>query len=645
MEPNATFRLTGFSREVNGRPLQFQDTAPAPPICALCGLVPAETYTLTCTHLFCPACFAGVVQKTKSSLHCPVDNKSFRPKKALQPSSKAKDYVLGLIVFCFNKTNGCSFFGTVEAMLNHFGGCVYWDLICQLCRAPVLRSNLVSHVKTAHAKPKRNVAPSSAWRSVFGGATVPAIARSPQDHRFAEFEDRKSERAAYYTTYDWTVSPFSKIRVGVHYISSDMFMVGPGYKVQLKGCVDGISTVELQMGLKASRSTVRYFRHNDTEDLERLLLEQQERDEADPRKARVTRRFLVMEGVYANTGYLCPCPGWWSCGHASGCACSSRSPARLVCSARQDRAWRAGALQRATLDSGSAAESICPSTSVDFAVQMGLKASRSTVRYFRYFRHNDTEDLERLLLEQQERDQADPRKASVTRRFLVVEGVYANTGYLCPLPRLVELRARFRLRLFLEESCSLGVLGKTGRGVREHFNVPSKEIDLMCATLENAIGSFGGFCCGTRCVVDHQGYYISASLPPLQAPVFVWAIDHLTNHPEILARLCRNCLLMHEKLKGYVSRSSMDAIFFLHEKRRGTAEPKSQPESPTARHQDRTTARHRTTPGPNTKAGQAEGLQHSQGRPNVATLEDINPNPTGTAREPRSFCPSPSSSP
>ncbi|KAG0443043.1 hypothetical protein HPB47_015349, partial [Ixodes persulcatus] len=189
---------------------------------------------------------------------------------------------------------------------------------------------------------------------------------------------------------------------------------------------------------------------------------------------------------------------------------------------------------------------------VCYAVQTGLKASRSTVLYFR---HNDTEDLERLLLEQQERDQADPRKASVTRRFLVVEGVYANTGDMCPLPRLVELRARFRLRLFLEESCSFGVLGKTGRGVREHFNVPSKEIDLMSATLENAIGSFGGFCCGTRFVVDHQrisgqGYYFSASLPPLQASVSIWAIDQLTNHPEILATLSRNCLLMHEKLKG-----------------------------------------------------------------------------------------------
>ncbi|CAN8010300.1 unnamed protein product [Ixodes pacificus] len=181
MEPNKTFRLTGFSREVNGRSLVFQDTVPAPPICALCGLVPAETYTLTCTHLFCPACFAGVVQKTKSSLYCPMDDKSFRPKKALQPSSKARDYVLRLIVFCFNKTNGCSFFGTVEAMLKHFGGCVYWDLTCQLCRAPVLRSNLVSHVKAAHAKPeKRNVAPRSTSPAMEeASAAVVAVASSP----------------------------------------------------------------------------------------------------------------------------------------------------------------------------------------------------------------------------------------------------------------------------------------------------------------------------------------------------------------------------------------------------------------------------------------------------------------------------------
>lgn len=189
---------------------------------------------------------------------------------------------------------------------------------------------------------------------------------------------------------------------------------------------------------------------------------------------------------------------------------------------------------------------------VNYAIQMGLLASRSKVYYFR---HNDVADLERLLLEQHDRDEQDPRKARVTRRFLVVEGVYANTGDLCPLPQLVQLRERFKLRLFIDESCSFGVLGSTGRGVREHFSVPSEEIDLMCATLENALGSFGGFCCGTSFVVDHQrlsglGYCFSASLPPLQASVSMRIIDHLSAHPELLVQLRHNCLRMHEQLKS-----------------------------------------------------------------------------------------------
>lgn len=111
----------------------------------------------------------------------------------------------------------------------------------------------------------------------------------------------------------------------------------------------------------------------------------------------------------------------------------------------------------------------CRDEQVNYAIQMGLLASRSKVYYFR---HNDVADLERLLLEQHDRDEQDPRKARVTRRFLVVEGVYANTGDLCPLPQLVQLRERFKLRLFIDESCSFGVLGSTGRGVREHFSVP-----------------------------------------------------------------------------------------------------------------------------------------------------------------------------
>ncbi|XP_077549603.1 serine palmitoyltransferase 1-like isoform X1 [Haemaphysalis longicornis] len=187
---------------------------------------------------------------------------------------------------------------------------------------------------------------------------------------------------------------------------------------------------------------------------------------------------------------------------------------------------------------------------VNYAIHMGLLASGSKIYYFR---HNDVQDLQRLLLEQQARDIADPKKAGITNRFLVVEGIYASRGDICPLPELVNLRRKFQLRLFIDETCSFAVLGHTGRGVREHFNVPSNEIDLMCATLEHGVGAFGGFFCGTRVVVHDQHLsglgYFSASLPPEQASVSLQAIDYLSSHPELLTRLRQNCVRMHEQLQ------------------------------------------------------------------------------------------------
>ncbi|XP_050801901.1 serine palmitoyltransferase 1 isoform X2 [Gopherus flavomarginatus] len=70
-----------------------------------------------------------------------------------------------------------------------------------------------------------------------------------------------------------------------------------------------------------------------------------------------------------------------------------------------------------------------------FAIQKGLQASRSNIKLFK---HNDVADLEQLLKEQEIEDQKNPRKARVTRRFILVEGLYMNTGDICPLPELFK---------------------------------------------------------------------------------------------------------------------------------------------------------------------------------------------------------------
>jgi serine palmitoyltransferase len=113
---------------------------------------------------------------------------------------------------------------------------------------------------------------------------------------------------------------------------------------------------------------------------------------------------------------------------------------------------------------------------VSFPVQQGLVASRSTIKYFR---HNDMAHLRQLFEEQAALDRASPAKAKTIRRFLVAEGLYPNRGDLCPLPELIKLKYEFKARIFLDESMSFGVLGKTGRGATEHWGVRVRSFDVF----------------------------------------------------------------------------------------------------------------------------------------------------------------------
>lgn len=113
---------------------------------------------------------------------------------------------------------------------------------------------------------------------------------------------------------------------------------------------------------------------------------------------------------------------------------------------------------------------------VNFAVQKGLDASRGNIHYFK---HNDVQDLHNLLMKQEEVDKRNPKKAAKIKRFLIVEGIYMNTGDICPLPDLLDLCRKYKLRIFIDESISFGTIGLHGRGITEHFNIRRSEIDMI----------------------------------------------------------------------------------------------------------------------------------------------------------------------
>jgi len=172
----------------------------------------------------------------------------------------------------------------------------------------------------------------------------------------------------------------------------------------------------------------------------------------------------------------------------------------------------------------------------NFAIQQGVIASKSKVIKFK---HNDTKHLEQLI-EESIQDQV--KRFGTTKKqrtFLIVEGIYASRGDICPLRELIELKKRFKIRLFIDESRSFGVLGSEGKGVSQHFNVDINDIDLIMASLENALSAYGGFCAGSTYVIDHQrlagsGYCFSASLPPFQARVALESLKLICDDQSIV---------------------------------------------------------------------------------------------------------------
>uniref|UniRef100_A0A2A4IZV7 Serine palmitoyltransferase 1 n=1 Tax=Heliothis virescens TaxID=7102 RepID=A0A2A4IZV7_HELVI len=170
-----------------------------------------------------------------------------------------------------------------------------------------------------------------------------------------------------------------------------------------------------------------------------------------------------------------------------------------------------------------------------FAIQKGIEASRSTARYFK---HNDMDHLEQLLAEAQKKKELNPRR----RAFLIAEAIYFNTGEMCPLKRLVQLARKYKLRIILDESLTIGVVGKNGRGITELLNIPRDEIDLIVGSLEHSFATVGGFCAGTHFMVEHQrlsglGYCFSASLPPMLTQAAISALDIIESKPDIIDEL------------------------------------------------------------------------------------------------------------
>jgi len=153
---------------------------------------------------------------------------------------------------------------------------------------------------------------------------------------------------------------------------------------------------------------------------------------------------------------------------------------------------------------------------------------------FLRFRHNDMEALE-------ERLQQVPSGSS---KLVVADAVFSMDGDIIDFPRLVELCRKYHAWLMIDEAHSVGVLGKSGSGIEEHFGMEGA-IDIKMGTLSKTIPSVGGYVAGKRDLIEYlrhasRAYIFSAALPPAQAAAAKAAFEVILEEPWRVEKLNRN---------------------------------------------------------------------------------------------------------
>lgn len=160
----------------------------------------------------------------------------------------------------------------------------------------------------------------------------------------------------------------------------------------------------------------------------------------------------------------------------------------------------------------------------------------------RPFPHNDYGHVDKLLHDV---------RSQYRRVVIAVEGVYSMDGDYPDLAKFFEVKSRHRALLYVDEAHSLGVLGKTGRGICEHFGLDANDGDLWMGTISKAFGSAGGYLAGHGKLVQYLKYTTPAfvfatAVSPANSAASLEALRCLRDEPERVARLRdRSALFLH----------------------------------------------------------------------------------------------------
>lgn len=149
------------------------------------------------------------------------------------------------------------------------------------------------------------------------------------------------------------------------------------------------------------------------------------------------------------------------------------------------------------------------------------------------FPHNNWRALDKILKESRPR---------FRRALVVIEGVYSMDGDIPELPEFIKIKKRHGAFLMVDEAHSIGVLGKRGRGIGEHFGINPAEVELWMGTLSKSFASCGGYIAGSGALIEYlkytaPGFVYSVGMSPPNVAAALAAIRLLKKEPQRVTRL------------------------------------------------------------------------------------------------------------
>jgi glycine C-acetyltransferase len=190
----------------------------------------------------------------------------------------------------------------------------------------------------------------------------------------------------------------------------------------------------------------------------------------------------------------------------------------------------------------------------------GARLSKATIKVFK---HKDLSDCERILQE---------NASFPGKKLIITDGVFSMDGDIAPLSELCDLAEKYGCIMMIDDAHASGVLGRGGRGTVDHLRCHGR-VHIQVGTLSKAIGSMGGYVCGSRDLIDYlylraRPFLFSTSHPPATAAACAAAFT-LLDSPEgerLVKKLWANTKYFKRELKkrGFQFKTSETPIVPIH---------------------------------------------------------------------------------